>query len=263
MSRPQALRRLVLKVAYDGTNYNGWQMQENTTQTIQSLLEMAASKVCNHKLTIHGSGRTDSGVHARAQICHLDTSSTLEPYQIIFGINSILPRDIRVRNAFVVDDEFHSQFSPHSKKYSYTILHGCPPDPLQRLYSWHMRHDLDAKRLQSELDHFVGEHDFRAFRAKNSGTKTTVRTVYAIHVEEVERHKLIIHVHGGGFLKHMIRIMVGTAVDRTIGTLQRSIPHILAGRDRTKGGRTAPASGLIMDEVIYDAYDFREDFRPE
>lgn len=254
-------RRIALKVAYDGTHYHGWQTQENAANTIQAILEHAAGSVCNHPLYIHGSGRTDTGVHARGQICHLTTTSTIPLFKIIMGMNSMLPRDIRVRNAFDVDEDFHSQYSTHSKKYSYAILHGCQPDPLQRLYSWHVRQSIDPARLQEELNHFVGEHDFKACRAKKATTKTTVRTIYSIGVRVESPHKLHIHFHGNGFLKHMIRIMVGTAVDRAIGCLDRSIPEILLSRDRTRGGRTAAPCGLVMEEVLYEQYDFSADFR--
>lgn len=241
--------RIKLTLQYIGTHYSGWQVQPNGV-TIQEILQKALSQILQEKITVVGSGRTDAGVHALAQVAHFDTIKDLSLFKICRGLNAILPKDISVLGAESVPRDFHAQLSAKSKTYAYQIWNHAIRNSFLQEYSWHMPYPLDIGRMQKAARYLVGEHDFKSFCAANSTAKTTVRRIKKIQI--VPGPLIHFSITGSGFLKHMVRNIVGTLVE--VGQKKRTpsdIKKILKSHDRRKAGRTAPAKGLFLVKVIY------------
>lgn len=251
MYKPR-VRNIRLVVEYDGTSLSGWQRQDNGP-TVQQHLEEALAKLLTHETKVSGASRTDAGVHARAQVALFRTERAIPLDGIRRGLNSMLPDSIAVQEVTEVADDFHPRFSATGKHYRYTIYRGTNRSPRWRDRAWHLRETLDVPAMHVALGALVGEHDFAAFRAAGCASRTTVRRIDSIDLTEADGQLFYVDVRGTAFLRNMVRIMVGTLVDVGVGRLTApQVSEILAGKDRTQGGRTAPAHGLELVEVYYD-----------
>jgi len=244
------LRNLKLTIAYDGSNYHGWQVQPNG-MTVQEELEKAAAKFSGQQSRMDGSGRTDAGVHAWGQVASWRYAGELPSERIQAAFNSLLPEDIAVRRVEEMRTSFHARKSARAKTYLYTIDNGRVANPLLRNYAWHVRQPLDFNSLQQASRFLVGEHDFLSFKAVDGETATSKRTI--IQARWLKRGSyLLFFVKGDGFLKNMVRIIVGTLVDFGRGKYRPlKMAEIISVRNRTAAGITAPAQGLILRSVDY------------
>lgn len=243
--------RVKLTVEYDGTNYAGWQRQTNGL-SVQEVLERAFEAASGEHTVIHGAGRTDAGVHAMAQVAHLDTDCSIPEDKICFAMNMHLPPDIRVKLSERVSDDFHARFSAKGKSYRYTIYNATHAPAVHRHTAAFIRGKLDIEVMREAAVLVVGEHDFACFCASGSEVTTTVRTVYSLDIIQ-DGPFVIIDIKGSGFLYHMVRIIAGTLIE--IGQRKRpplSMKDIIASKDREQAGVTAPAKGLMMVAVYYD-----------
>ena len=245
-------RNVRLIVEYDGSDLHGWQRQQNGP-TIQGHLESALSTLLGHEVDITGASRTDAGVHALGQVCNFYTDHPSIPVDgIRKALNSSLPPAIAVVRANEVGPDFHSRFDSAGKHYRYRVFTRPSRSPVRRLGAMHVDYELDLAPMRSAAQALVGEHDFSAFRAAGCNAKTTTRRITAVEVRSDAAHEITIDLRGNAFLRNMVRIIAGTLVE--IGAGRRdagSIPELLAGRDRTRAGRTAPAAGLTLVRVFY------------
>lgn len=287
------IQRIKLTLQYRGTQYSGWQVQPNGV-TIQELLQKAVKKIFNQNINVVGSGRTDAGVHALAQVCHFDLEvdhvglpllsegdhigSPLHnhcrgrpaclpsrpvylPNKLVLAINSQLPDDIAVSKAELVSQTFHAQRSAKKKQYNYYILNSPLRSPFLDETVWRITPPLDLKKMRRAARCLVGTHDFKAFCASDSSVKTTVRRIYKITLSSLISSPYFkggvggvmqISVTGNGFLKHMVRNIVGTLVDVGRGRIAaKDVKKILQSRDRRQAGKNAPARGLLLVRVEY------------
>ena len=242
--------RFLIKFSYDGTNYAGYQIQPGKN-TIQECLEKALSEVNNHQKTLaHSSGRTDKGVHAKAQYAHVDLDINITTNKLKRALNSNLPDDIHVIDTFIVDDNFHARYNTKSKKYEYYINLG-EYNPIEKNYVFQYNHELNVDAMKDAIKVFLGEHDFRAFVTDNKDKVNCVRTITKAEIKEKDG-KLKITFEGTGFLRYQVRNMVGILIkvgENKIST--DDVLKILMSKDRTKSGKTAPANGLYLVDVIY------------
>lgn len=237
-------------VEYEGTNYFGWQRQKGVI-TVQEVIEDRLSQILGERVSIFASGRTDAGVHAINQYFHFRTKKDLPIEAYLFGLNSLLPPDIRIKKVELVDDGFHACFSAKKKTYMYVILNRMMPSALLRNFSWHVPYVLDVEKMNRASSLLVGTNDFAAFRASLCSRKNTVRTVYEAYWYKKE-DRLIFMITANGFLHNMVRIIVGTLVDVGRGKLsEEDFQKILSSRDRRRAGQTAPPQGLYLYEVYY------------
>lgn len=244
------MRAIKLIIEYDGTAYCGWQTQPNGI-SIQQVIEQALCTMLGAPVRLNSSGRTDAGVHALGMVAAFKTVKDIPLRAFSDGLNCLLPADIAIKAAFEVSPDFNPRADAIAKHYRYTIYNALRRSPLMRLNSWHLRDQLDLERMRVAAAHFVGEHDFAAFRASNCAAKTTVRRLFQLSVAR-ERDAVIIDVHGTGFLKNMVRVITGTLVAVGQGKLDPGvIPALLAGGDRAAAGMTAPSQGLCLMEVFY------------
>lgn len=244
------MRNIKLIIEYDGSNYAGWQRQTNAS-TIQQTIECCLEDITKEKINVIGSSRTDSGVHAKGFVLNFKTESKIPDRSFREALNSKLPRDIVVLESKEVDLSFHARYSSVGKKYSYTILNAPQPAAIGRQYIYHYKRPLDYIAMSEACGHYIGEHDYSAFRTIGSSVKTTVRNVKDAFLVK-ENNKIIFMVEADGFLYNMVRIMVGTLID--VGTHKissKNIPDIIKSKDRNKAGKTAPASGLCLEKVYY------------
>ncbi|MDQ0190434.1 tRNA pseudouridine(38-40) synthase TruA [Alicyclobacillus cycloheptanicus] len=249
-------------VAYDGTEFHGFARQPGL-RTVQGTLEQTLEQLMGKPVEVFGSGRTDAGVHARAQVVHWTQDVGPSPDRYPYVFRRILPPDIVVQKAEVVDEAFHARFSAIRKTYRYTVQRADVEDVFTNRYAWHMPRALRLAEMRAAAGSLVGEHDFTSFCAAATPVENKVRTVYAIEFEERGTY-LDIYCTGSGFLQNMVRIIVGTLIDVGLGKLDPSaMPKILAGRDRRLAGQTAPAKGLCLWQVDYgdDAVRFDSNAR--
>lgn len=246
------MKRIMLTVAYDGTNYHGWQLQPNVI-TIESVLNEALSALFQEKIHVIGASRTDTGVHALGNIAVFDTEARMPADKVSYALNQRLPEDIRIQRSMEVPTDFHPRHQNSRKTYEYRILNREFPLPTERLYAHFTYVPLDVVRMQKAADYFVGEHDFKSFCSVNTVAETTVRTIYEMKVCK-EGDMVSIRVTGSGFLYNMVRIIAGTLMEVGRGNLEpEQIPQILESLDRTKAGPTAPACGLTLLSYTYDS----------
>ncbi len=240
--------RLILE--YDGTDFAGWQVQPNG-RTVQEELEKALSRLLKEEIRVHASGRTDAGVHAREQVVHFHTVKKLPIKAYLEGLRAFLPRDLAIVGASEVGEDFHARFSARGKWYRYRILRTTVPRPLQARYCWQLAGPLDVAQMRRAAGRFVGEHDFAAFCAAGSDVRTTVRRIETCELTE-DGELLLFDVRGNGFLRNMVRIMVGTLVEIGQGSRSpESVDMLLAPGRREDAGRTAPPQGLCLMRVFY------------
>lgn len=241
---------LLLTISYDGTLYSGWQVQPNGL-AVQQVVEDALEQVLKERVQVRSSGRTDAGVHARAMAASFTTSRCLPERAFVEGVNRFLPADVAIQSARIVPEGFKPITMAYAKWYRYTIINTSVRSPLDRLYSWQVREPLALAAMEEAARLFVGTHNFAAFRASNCVAKTTVRRIDDVRIT-AQGNRITIDVTGGGFLKNMVRIMVGTLVDIGKGRfLVEHIETLLRDGDRTKAGSTAPACGLCLMHVEY------------
>ena len=244
-------------ISYDGTNYVGWQVQPNGV-SVQELLEKALFEITGETIRAEGSGRTDSGVHARAQVAHFDTEARMQADKFAIAINMHLPRDIRVLYSEECDQSFHARFSAKQKQYGYTVQLGTHADVFTRTTSLHLHCIPNVNAMQKAAEAVIGTHDFSAFMCSGSTMENTVRTVTESQWTR-SGNQLIYTVTGNGFLYNMVRILVGTMLE--IGSSKRPVSdmaHAIESGNRSDAGATAPAHGLCLLRVIYPDFDTKE-----
>lgn len=240
----------MLTLRYDGTDYHGWQMQENAI-TVQEVLTSAAERILSQKVTINGCSRTDSGVHANMFCCNFRTDSDTSSAVLLRGLNALLPDDVAVYDVKDTDMDFHARFDCKGKEYIYKIWNSKCKNPFLRDYALHYPYKLDAEKMNLQAKDFIGTHDFNAFCAAGSTVTDTVRTVHDCSVRR-DGDLVTVSVKGDGFLYNMVRIMVGTLLYINSGKIEEnSIPDIIKSRDRLRAGITAKAHGLYLNEVYY------------
>jgi len=245
----QKKRQIKLIVEYDGTNYVGWQFQPNGI-SIQQVMEAALARILGEAVPIFSSGRTDAGVHARGMVASFLTEKALPLTAYREGMNCLLPPDIAVIHAEEVGLDFNPRHDARGKRYRYTILNTPLRSPLSRLFSWHLRDELDLERMRLGAAFFVGEHDFAAFRTSGCAAKSTVRRIDSVTVTAANS-LLYIDVCGSGFMRNMVRIMVGTLVAIGRGRMAPEQVSRCLAAPATPAGPTAPANGLCLLEVFY------------
>ncbi len=244
------MKRVKLTVAYDGTNYCGWQVQPNGI-TIQEVLNQCLSEFTGEKIETIGASRTDAGVHALGNVAVFDTEMRMPGDKFSFALNQRLPEDIRIQKSEEVDVNFHPRYIKSQKTYEYRILNRRFPIPTERFYSHFTYIPLDIEKMREAAEYLVGEHDFKSFCGTGAQVKTTVRTVKEIQIEKNE-DRITIRITGEGFLYNMVRIIAGTLMDIGGGLYPpEKIQEILEAKDRKKAGPTAPARGLTLMEIQY------------
>lgn len=244
------MRRLRCILGYDGTDFSGFQVQPGQ-MTIQGEIEAALNRITGEEIQIYGSGRTDAGVHARGQVIHFDTKSHIPLDKWRFVLNNQLPDAIVIRSVEEADDSFHARFDVQVKEYRYCIDNSPVADVFRHRYADHIRFPLDVEAMQLAARYLEGEHDFTSFCSAKTFVEDKVRTVYQLKVER-EGDEVWVICQGNGFLYNMVRIIVGTLVE--VGQGKRApaeLANILAACDRERAGKTAPAKGLTMWEVVY------------
>ena len=244
---------------YDGTRYDGWQKQGNTEKTIQGKLERVLARLEEAPVEVHGSGRTDGGVHARGQVAnfHLKDAGGLarDPEELKEALNSYLPADIRVLELEEAPERFHSRLSASSKTYRSQIWMEGKPDVFQRNYFYSLGRRLDLPAMRAAAEQLTGVHDFKSFCANKKMKKSTVRELTDIRFTLLENGKaLAVEYDGSGFLQQMVRILTGTLIEVGLGKREAAgMRDILSALDRQAAGYTAPPEGLCLMEVRYDA----------
>lgn len=251
------MRRIRTIISYDGTNYVGWQVQPNGV-SVQALLEKALYELTGEQIRIEGSGRTDSGVHAEAQVAHFDTEARMSADKFAIAMNMHLPPDIRVLYSEASDPSFHARFSAKRKVYRYTVQLGPHADVFRRTTSLHLHYMPDTEAMQQAAGYVIGTHNFNAFKCADSSMGNTVRTVFRSEWAR-DGNLLVYTVEGNGFLYNMVRILVGTMLE--IGSGKRQPEDLLKAIEsgqRTDAGATAPAHGLCLCRVVYPDFDTDE-----
>ena len=247
--------RYVLKIAYDGTNYAGWQCQKNAL-SVQETLETAIRNALGEEIRVTASGRTDAGVHAAGQVCHFDSERiTVPPERMPDCLNRYLPADVRILDGWAADEEFDANRSAKRKTYCYSLYVSPREMPLKERYAVRIDGAAATESLQKTAKLFEGEHDFKAFCAAGSSVKTTVRTVYEVRVDESESfgyRDIKIYVTGNGFLYNMVRTMVGELLEISSGRrAEESLLLAYRTGERNLLGKTMPAKGLTLMQVEY------------
>lgn len=244
------MSRYKLVVQYDGTNYCGWQVQPNGT-SVQQVLTDALTKIAVGSVKVTGSGRTDSGVHARGQVAHVDMTTSVPYDKIPFAVNIHLPSDISVLTAELVDEDFHARYSAKAKTYEYRLYVSKVKYPLLDRYATRIEQTPDIQKMQEVAKLFIGEHDFKAFMSVGSKVESTVRTIYELSIDSGEQ--IVFRIKGNGFLYNMVRIIVGTILEVGYGKKALdTVAQALQGGDRKLAGKTTPACGLTLYSVDYE-----------
>jgi tRNA pseudouridine38-40 synthase len=246
-----SMRNIKLIIEYDGTNYQGWQVQPKG-QTIQGILEEKLGLLTGEPVQLFGSGRTDSGVHALGQVAHFKTQNRMDIPTIQRALNSLLPPDILIQKAEEVGEGFHARKHSKSKVYEYRILNRRLRSVFDRGYVWHIPQKLNLTEMKKATQSIIGEHDFAAFRTVGSPTRTTVRRVIRAEWKRGRDGIIRFEIEANGFLKQMVRSIIGTLVEIGKGKRKASdLRKIMNSKDRKKAGPTAPAQGLFLEEVKY------------
>lgn len=240
-----------LTIQYDGTRYDGWQRQGNTDNTLQGRLEGVLSRMVGKPVEIQGAGRTDAGVHARGQVASVHLPEGYTPQEVQDYLNRYLPEDVAVVDVVEVGERFHARLSATGKEYRYHIRMGSVPDVFARKYQYRVEEPLDLAAMERAAGYLTGKHDFRSFCGNRRFKKSTVREVFHIGVEVCGSDLTLIY-RGDGFLYNMVRILTGTLLEVGLGQrTPESMVDILEARERTAAGKTAPAQGLVLQEVYY------------
>ncbi|MCD7724786.1 MAG: tRNA pseudouridine(38-40) synthase TruA [Clostridiales bacterium] len=239
------MKRILLVVAYDGTNYHGWQIQQNK-ETIEGVLNRCLSALLREEIQVIGASRTDAGVHARGNIAVFDTQTRISADKIAYALNVRLPEDIRIQESKEVDGAFHPRHCDSRKTYEYRIYNAPFAMPTERLYTYFTYARLDIERMRAAAAYLAGTHDFKSFCSVDTQAQSTVRQVDEVEVSR-QGQLITIRVTGRGFLYNMVRIMAGTLLEVGRGRIEpEGIPRILEARNRSAAGPTAPACGLTL-----------------
>ena len=244
------MRTILLIVEYEGTAYCGWQVQPNGL-AVQQVVEDALAQLVGEPVRLHSAGRTDAGVHARAMPAHFVTEKPWPLSAFREGVNRFLPADVAIREVREVASDFHARFSASGKWYRYTLYRSNVRSPLTARTAWHLPGQLDLTLMQQAAELLVGHHDFRAFRSSSCAAKTTKRELFTAVIDQ-QGEFVYFDIRGSGFLKNMVRMLVGTLVE--IGQAKRpvdDIPRLLSGDQVLRAGATAPPHGLCLMEVWY------------
>lgn len=251
------MKNIRLLIAFDGTGFNGWQLQPDAP-TIQGEIERHLTTIHNKKILVHGAGRTDAGVHAKGMVAHFHTEKDITAHAFQKALNSMLPDAIRILEAKEVDASFHSRFSAKAKTYHYSIFNGEIILPQDRLYSLHVLPKLDITCMQQCLDLIIGTHDFGCFETAGSRDlsvpceRGSIRTIFNTSITNNRTDFYIVAVTGDGFLRHMVRNIVGTIIEVGLGRRSlKSFDAALFSKKRSEAGSTAPAHGLTLEEIFY------------
>ncbi len=244
------MKRIMLIVAYDGTNYHGWQMQPNAV-TVEQVLNGALSKLLSEDIEVIGASRTDAGVHAEGNVAVFDTGTKIPPEKISFAVNRMLPDDIVIQESFEVEPDFHPRKCDSIKTYEYRILNRNFNLPVKGRNSYHFHRKLDIDKMREGAAYFVGRHDFRNFCSSHTQAKSTVRIIYSFDIDE-DGDEIVLTVSGNGFLYNMVRMLTGTLLDVGTGRMApEKIPKLLAAGKRVHSPNTAPARGLTLLGIEY------------
>jgi tRNA pseudouridine38-40 synthase len=240
-----------ITLAYDGTNYVGWQRQAEGT-SIQGLIEAALRELEGGEVVVHGAGRTDAGVHALGQVASCVLDRQVDPAVLNRALNARLPPDVRALSVEAAAAGFHARFAAKKKIYRYRFSDAAVTSPFERLYAWHVVGALDVDAMDTAARALEGEHDFAAFASAGGGTRTTVRRIHSARVTRDPQALIIFDIAGNGFLRHMVRAIAGTLVEVGRGRMPcEAVRHVLASRERAQAGPTAPARGLFLVSVEY------------
>jgi len=244
------MRNILLKIEYEGTGYSGWQYQKNA-RSIQETIEAALKRITSRRARLISCGRTDAGVHALGHIANFKTDSDIELFKLQRALNSVLPKDIAIKETREVPLEFHSRFAAKSKTYRYTIINGRAPSAISRNFTVHIPYKLNLPLMKKEAKVLSGKHDFKSFQAAGHDERSSVRTVKKLIIKK-SGGKIIIDVEADGFLYNMVRNIAGTLIDIGRGKIPAgSMARILKAKNRKLAGQTAPAKGLCLMEVKY------------
>ena len=244
------MRNIKLIIEYDGKGFNGWQKQPDRLN-IQGEIEKAISEITGEKIDLIASGRTDRGVHSLGQTANFKTNSNIPIEKIPIAINSKLKKSIIIKDAEEVSEKFHSRYSVKSKTYRYTINNSKYGSAIYRNIEFHFSQKLDVEKMNEAIKYFEGEHDFKAFKASGTSSKSSVRTIYKAGVLK-EDDRIFIELTGNGFLYNMVRIIAGTILEVGLGKITpQEIIDIIESKDRAKAGKTLPANGLCLMKVEY------------
>lgn len=244
------MKRVKLTIAYDGTNYCGWQIQPNGI-TIEEVINKALEKLTGEPILVIGASRTDSGVHAMGNVAVFDTETTIPAEKIAVALNQKLPEDIVIVKSEEVPLDFHPRYCDCSKTYEYHIINTQIPVPTKRLTSWFVSYQLDIDKMRQAAEYLVGEHDFISFCNVRTDVENTVRTITALDIL-TEGNEITIRITGDGFLYNMVRIIVGTLIRVGRGFYEpEKVKEILEAKDRKAAGVTAPANGLMLMNIDY------------
>lgn len=244
------MKRIKLTVAYDGTDYCGWQIQKNGV-TVEEVLNRALSRLIGDRVTVIGASRTDAGVHAQGNVAVFDTDTRIPAERIAYAVNALLPEDVVVVSSGEVPAGWHPRKCVSVKTYEYRILNREFPDPVRRRDTYFVPFPLDLDRMRQAAEYLKGEHDFKSFCSAQTTVEDTVRTIYALDIRK-EEDLITILVRGNGFLYNMVRIIAGTLAGVGRGYFEpRDVARMLEEKDRTKAGVTAPPQGLTLVGIEY------------
>lgn len=244
------MRNLLLTISYDGSNYHGWQVQNNAI-TVQEVFQKAVEKVFCKKLDIKGCSRTDSGVHANMYCLSLKTDMNISNESVVRALNTYLPKDIAVNSCEEVDDDFHARYNVKTKEYIYKLYNGKIRNPFLEKYAFQYRYPIDVDYLNKEAKAFVGTYDYSGFCSAHAGVEDTVRTVKDFTVWR-EDDMVYFKVEADGFLYNMVRIMVGTLLFVSEGKIKEGeLKDVVLSKNRKRAGKTAPPQGLYLNKVNY------------
>lgn len=245
------MKRIKLTIAYDGTNYCGWQVQPNGI-TVEEVVNKALKKLTGEDIQVIGASRTDSGVHALGNVAVFDTHTTIPPERISYALNQRLPEDIVIVKSEEVAEDFHPRYCDCSKTYEYHILNMRISIPTKRLTNYFVSYDLDVEKMRKAAGYLIGEHDFVSFCNVRTDVEDTVRTVTELEILK-DGEEITIRISGNGFLYNMVRIIVGTLIRVGRGFYEpEKVKEILEAKDRKAAGVTAPPHGLILAEIRYE-----------
>jgi tRNA pseudouridine38-40 synthase len=240
-----------LIIEYDGSSYHGWQRQKNR-KTIQGEIEKAIMTITGKKIALTGSGRTDAGVHAFGQVANFYCDTEISPEVFQRGLSSLMPKDIIIKECNTVDEKFHARYDAKTKTYQYRILNRTTPAAICRQYAWFIKKNLDLDAMQSAILHIIGTNDFKAFEGAGSPRSSTKRRVINAGLQQKEKEYLIFEIEADGFLRFMVRNIVGTLLDVGLCKITPDdFKKILLSKDRNLAGATAPPHGLFLMNVKY------------
>lgn len=247
------LVRMAMEISYDGTGYHGWQIQKNGS-SVQAKVEEILSSRLGEPVSVTGCSRTDAGVHALSFVLHFDSHCRIPAEKLADAFNASHPRGIAAKRAWQVPEDFHARYSARGKVYRYVFWNAKICSPFTRPYSWHIPYPLDREAMRAGAGAFVGRHDFSGFMSAGGSQKTTVRTVRRCEIlpDPYWTEQFVMEIEADAYLYNMVRIIAGTLAAVGSGKISpRDLPDILASGDRSLAGKTAPAQGLFLKEVIY------------